>query len=97
MKPIKLTIIGYLFDGVIYSSREAWEYAKNKAIKAKEQRIFAKVLKSIVREEKIQKAKESLAKFGYSFKRWVSLVKAKAEYFAFKLGLNKKERKLILN
>jgi hypothetical protein len=97
MRPIKLTIVGYLFQGVVYKTKEAWQYAKDQFNKAKNQSLLAKAIRAIVKEDKVKDAKEALKKFGYSFKRWVSLAKAKAEYVAFIVGLTKSERMQILN
>ena len=95
MKPIKLTIVGYLFNGVIYASREAWLIAKEKAEKAKNHIFFAKLLKSIVLSDKVQEAKNKLKKLGYSFSRYVELIKAKAKEKEFFIYLPKKERILL--
>jgi len=108
MKPIKLTIVGYLFNGVIYSSREAWNYAKEQYAeqlesikerieKAKNHSLLAKAIKLLVREERLKEAKESLRKFGYSFKRWVELAKAKTEYAIFVSGLSNDAKKELLS
>jgi hypothetical protein len=97
MKPIKLTIVGYLFEGILYTSREAWQFAKEKAEKAKNHSLLAKAIKLIVKEDKLKEAKEKLSKFGYSFQRWVQVQKAKAEYYLFINGLSKQTKSLILN
>lgn len=88
MKPIKLTIIGYLFNGVVYATKEAWNEAKAKFHKVRNQKAIKKAIDLFIKEERITAAKKALKRFGYSFSRWVELQKAKAEYFALKLSLN---------
>lgn len=97
MKPIKLTIVGYLFEGILYTSREAWQFAKEKAEKAKNHSLLAKAIKLIVKEDKLKDAKEKLSKLGYSFRRWVDVQKAKVEYYSFINTLSKQTKSLILN
>lgn len=95
MKSIKLTIVGYLFEGVIYQTKQAWLIAKAKAEKVKNHKFFAKLLKSIIVTDKVQEAKDKLKKLGYSFSRYVELIKAKAKAKEFFIYLPKKERVLL--
>lgn len=95
MRPIKLTIVGYLFDGVIYQTKQAWLIAKAKAEKAKNHKFFAKLLKSIIVSDKVQEAKDKIKKLGYSFARYIELIKAKAQAKEFFIYLPKNERVLL--
>lgn len=87
MKPIKLTIVGYLFNGIVYKTKEALEYAKAQFHKVRNQKAIKKAIDLFIKEERITAAKKALKRFGYSFARWIELQKAKAEYFALKLSI----------
>lgn len=95
MKPITLKTIGYLFNGVIYKTKEAWNYAKEQYNNAIYRSKLAKAIKAIVKTEKVSKAKTALKNLGYSFKRMCNLVKAKMELKQFINSISSLTRKEI--